>query len=281
MSNKPGNYRELESSIHTDLERRQTYNDYLQLDKILSAQTLRSDEHDELLFIVIHQASELWLKLAGHEVEAACEHIAAHEFPRAFKVIARVRQILMQLTQSWSILATMTPVDYLTFRDTLGKASGFQSYTYRRLEFLLGNRNSDLVNVHRSSAEATERLEAALNRPSLYDETIRRMAANGFEIEDAVLDRDLTQPYESDPSVFEAWLKIYRNSDQYYEFYELGERLLDIEDAFQQWRFKHMYTVQRVIGLRSGTGGSSGVPFLRKALDISFFPELFGIRTSL
>ncbi len=281
MSDKPKNYRELEESIHTDLERRQTYNDYLQLDKILSAQQLRSDEHDELLFIVIHQASELWLKLAGHEVEAACDFVAGHDFRRAFKVIARVQKILMQLTQSWSILATMTPVDYLTFRDTLGKASGLQSYTYRRLEFLLGNRNADLVRVHRSSAEATERLEAALNRPSLYDEALRRMAASGFDIAPAVLERDLTQPYESHQSVVAAWQQVYQDVDAYYEFYELGERLLDIEDAFQQWRFKHMYTVQRVIGMKTGTGGSSGVPFLRRALDISFFPELIEIRSVL
>ncbi len=275
------NYRELESGIHTDLERRQTYSDYLQLDKVLGAQSLRSDEHDEMLFIVIHQASELWLKLAGHEIAAACEFVAAGQYRLALKVIARVRRILMNLTQSWNILATLTPVDYLTFRETLGKASGFQSYTYRRLEFLLGNKNAKLVDVHRQVPEAHELLNQALVQPSLYDEVQRQMAEHGLPIDPAHLDRDLAGPYNANPSVHQAWLEVYQDTASYFDFYVMGERLLDIEDAFQQWRFKHMMTVQRVIGQRPGTGGSSGVPFLRKALEVTFFPELIAIRSDL
>ena len=281
MSDQPQNYRELEKSIHTDLEDRLTYGKYLRLDDILNAQDRLSDEHDEMLFIIIHQASELWLKLAGHEVEAAIRNVEEHDFRHAFKVIARVKLILTQLTQSWSILSTMTPVDYLKFRDKLGPASGFQSYSYRKLEFLLGNKNKRLVEVHRHDPDVYEELKAVLEAPSLYDVVLRKLAGDGFAIDPGKLERDFSEPYERDESVQAAWFAIYRDPEKYFELYELAEKLVDIEDAFQNWRFKHMYTVQRIIGSRPGTGGSSGVPFLKKAIETSFFPELFAIRTDL
>jgi tryptophan 2,3-dioxygenase len=281
VTTTPKNYRELEKSIHIDLKDRMTYGKYLHLPEVLDAQHPLTDQHDEMLFIVIHQASELWLKLAGHEVEAAIRNIAEHDFRHAFKVIARVKLILMQLTHSWSILSTMTPVDYLKFRDALGPASGFQSYAYRKLEFLLGNKNSKLVEVHRHDPEVYADLKEVLRAPSLYDVVLRKLQGDGFDIDAAKLERDFSQPYEADASVQAAWLVIYSDPEQYFELYELAEKLVDIEDAFQTWRFKHMYTVQRIIGNRRGTGGSSGVPFLKKAIETSFFPELFAIRAEL
>ncbi len=281
MNETAQNYRELEQGIHTDLKDRMSYDRYLHLSEILNAQHLLSEQHDEMLFIVIHQASELWLKLAGHEVEAAIRNVVDDDFRHAFKVIARVKMILAQLTQSWSILSTMTPVDYLKFRDSLGPASGFQSYSYRRLEFLLGNKNRKLVEVHRHDSDVYEELSELLSTPGLYDIVLRKLHAAGFEIDREKLDRDYIEPYAPNDSVKAAWLEIYRNPDRYFEFYELGEKLVDIEEAFQLWRFKHMYTVQRIIGYRQGTGGSSGVPFLKKAIETSFFPELLAIRTDL
>ena len=281
MTDENKNYRKLEDSIHTDLKDRMSYGRYLHLDSVLNAQHLLSDQHDEMLFIVIHQASELWLKLAGHELEAAIRNVGDNDFRHAFKVIARVKLILTQLTQSWSILSTMTPVDYLKFRDALGPASGFQSYAYRKLEFLLGNKNAALVEVHRHDPYVYEALKATLNAPGLYDVVLRKLNDMGFAIDSARLDRDFSEPYEADDSVKKAWLDIYRSPDENFELYELGEKLVDIEDAFQLWRFKHMYTVKRIIGHRKGTGGSSGVEFLSRAIDVSFFPELLAIRTEL
>ncbi len=281
MSEKQKNFRELESGIHTDLKDRLTYGEYLSLDTILNAQNRLSTQHDEMLFIIIHQASELWLKLAGHEVEAAIGHVEEDDYRHAFKVIARVKLIFNQLVNSWNILSTMTPVDYLTFREMLGPASGFQSYAYRKLEFLLGNKNAGLVEVHRHDDTVYDELSAVLTAPSLYDVVIAKLADAGFDIDAEKLQRDFSQPYEPNQSVQNAWLEIYRNADNHFELYELGEKLVDIEDAFQSWRFKHMLTVQRIIGNRKGTGGSSGVPFLKKALETSFFPELFSIRTDL
>jgi tryptophan 2,3-dioxygenase len=281
VTTTPKNYRELEASIHTDLKDQMTYGKYLHLPEILNAQHRLSDQHDEMLFIVIHQASELWLKLAGHEVEAAIRNVKEDDFRHAFKVIARVKLILVQLTQSWSILSTMTPVDYLKFRDTLGPASGFQSYCYRKLEFLLGNKNKKLVEVHRHDPDVYSELNRVLNEPGLYDVVLRELSKVGFDIDEQILERDFSLPYEANDSVQAAWLSIYNDPDKYFELYELAEKLVDIEDAFQNWRFKHMYTVQRIIGDRRGTGGSSGVPFLKQAIDTSFFPELFAIRSDL
>ena len=275
------NYRAMEESIKTDFKDDMSYGDYLKLDQVLSAQHPLSNEHDEMLFIIIHQSSELWLKQAGHELTAAIEMIKQAQFGPAFKVISRVKQIFLQLTQSWNILSTLTPVDYLKFRDSLGHSSGFQSYGYRKLEFLLGNKNADLLTVHESKPDVHKELSAISNAPSLYDEILRLMAKQGFKLNESVLERDFNQPYERNDTVMNAWLQVYRNADTHFELYELAEKLMDIEDAFQNWRFKHMYTVQRVIGNKMGTGGSSGVEFLKKALDISFFPELLEVRTKL
>ena len=275
------NYRELEKEIHTDFKDDMSYGDYLQLPQVLTAQKPLSDQHDEMLFIIIHQSSELWLKLAGHELSAAIENLKNGDFGHAFKVISRVKQIFNQLTQSWNILSTLTPVDYLKFRDALGHSSGFQSYGYRKLEFLLGNKNNELLKVHESEPVIHSELSAILNAPSLYDVTLSILAKQGLNIDEGHLQRDKSQPYEKNESVLNAWVEVYKDADKYFELYELAEKLVDIEDSFQQWRFKHMYTVQRIIGNKAGTGGSSGVAFLKKALDISFFPELFELRTKL
>ena len=275
------NFRAMEDSIRTDLKGSVRYDEYLQLDKVLQAQAPLSSEHDEMLFIIIHQASELWLKQAGFELAAAISNVRNSDFRHAFKVISRVKQILNQLVQSWNILATLTPVDYHKFRDRLQSASGFQSFGYRKLEFLLGNKNADILQVHRTSPFAYKELNDILESPSLYDEVIRKLNESGYAINASILDRDVTLPYEPDESVSAAWLSIYRDANANFELYELAEKLVDIEDAFQQWRFKHMYTVQRIIGNKIGTGGSSGVGFLKKALETSFFPELISIRSQL
>ncbi|MEO1081741.1 MAG: tryptophan 2,3-dioxygenase family protein [Pseudomonadota bacterium] len=281
MSAEHQNYRALEEGIHTDLKDRLSYSKYLDLDQILNAQHPRTEEHDEMLFIIIHQASELWLKLAGFEVQASMRALSSDNFGHAFKAIARVKLILSQLTQSWSILATMTPADYLRFRDSLGPSSGFQSYSYRALEFLLGNKNAAMAKVHAHDEVVCRELTTLLHAPSLYDITLQKLQQAGFAIDESCLERDFSQPYAANDSVATAWLEVYRKSDEHFELYELAEKLVDVEDAFQAWRFKHMYTVTRIIGNRMGTGGSSGVPFLKRALDMSFFPELFTIRTQL
>lgn len=275
------NFREMEKDIHTNFKDDMSYGDYLKLNQILSAQVPLSDQHDEMLFIIIHQSSELWLKLAGHELSEAIENLKQGDFGHASKVISRVKQIFNQLTQSWSILSTLTPVDYLKFRDALGYSSGFQSYGYRKLEFLLGNKNQALLKVHENDAQSYQELKAVLEAPSLYDVTLSILVQQGLEVDKSHLSRDVSLPYEKNGSVLNAWLTVYRDADKYFELYELAEKLVDIEDSFQQWRFKHMYTVQRIIGHKRGTGGSSGVAFLKKALDISFFPELFELRTQL
>lgn len=275
------NYRAVEDSIHSDFKDDMSYGDYLCLEQVLSAQKPLSNEHDEMLFITIHQASEIWLKLAGFELSAAIKNVQDGDFGHAFKVISRVKQIFVQLTQSWSVLSTLTPVDYMKFRDSLGHSSGFQSYGYRKLEFLLGNKNTSLLKVHESNPQVHQELKQTSDDPSLYDEVIKVLAKAGFAIDDEMLERDFSQPYPKNDSVLQAWIKVYENADEHFELYELAEKLMDIEDAFQQWRFKHMYTVQRIIGNKMGTGGSSGVSFLKKALDISFFPELLDLRTQL
>jgi tryptophan 2,3-dioxygenase len=275
------NYRAMEDSIHTDFKEDMSYGDYRCLDKILSAQQPQSEQHDEMLFVIIHQASELWLKLAGHELASAMSNVKQGNFGQAFKVISRVKQIVRQLTQSWDILSTLTPVDYLKFRDELGHSSGFQSYGYRKIEFLLGNKNASLLAVHKNNEPVFSELDGILKQPSLYDEVITSLHKAGLPIDAGVLQRDVTLPYESNDSVLNAWVTVYQNPDKYFEYYELAEKLVDIEDAIQQWRFKHMSTVMRIIGNKMGTGGSSGVNFLKKALDISFFPELYALRAKL
>lgn len=270
-----------ETGVHTDFSGAMSYGAYLQLDKILSAQHPLSQSHDELLFIVIHQATELWLKLILHEVRAAQRLIRADQPQPAFKMLARVSRIQAQIIQSWDVLSTMTPADYLSFRDSLGKSSGFQSYGYRRIEFALGNRNQALIAPHRHDPALAAELEEAMNAPSLYDDAIHLLARRGLHIDPAVLHRDLTQSWKADDSVLAAWREVYRDTDRYWDLYELAEKLVDIEDWFQQWRFRHMKTVERIIGMRQGTGGSSGVSYLKRALDFAFFPELWALRTSL
>ena len=272
---------DLPEGTHTDFKNRMTYGEYLGLDRLLACQAPISDAHDEMLFIVIHQATELWLKLVLHELEAAIGGLSAPDIRPAFKMLARVSRIQTQLIQSWDVLATLTPADYLTFRDKLGQASGFQSLQYRKIEFLLGNKNRAMLAAHRDRPDAHSVLAAALVRPSLYDAAIALLARRGFAIDSAVLSRDFSQRYAGNDSVQAAWLTVYRDTTKHWDLYELAEELVDLEDWFQQWRFRHMTTVERIIGHKRGTGGTEGVGYLRRALDVRFFPELWEIRTRL
>ncbi|GGF02804.1 tryptophan 2,3-dioxygenase [Aliidongia dinghuensis] len=273
--------RELAAEAHTDFARAMSYGDYLQLDTLLAAQKPLSDQPDELLFIIIHQATELWMKLVLHELTQARALVVADDLQPAFKAMARVSRIQAQLIQSWDVLSTMTPSDYSSFRSALGQSSGFQSAQYRLIEFLLGNKQAQMIEPHRHLPELATRLDAALATPSLYDEVIRLLARRGFAIDPAALGRDVREPYAADASVRAAWLTVYRDPKAHWELYQLAEELVDLEDWFQQWRFRHVTTVQRVIGFKRGTGGTAGVAYLRKALDIVFFPELWDVRTEL
>lgn len=270
---------DITEGAHADFSRAMSYADYLRLDEILGAQAPLSPAHDELLFVVIHQAKELWMKLALHELEAAVARIRADELRPAFKMLARVSRIQEQLIQSWTVLSTMTPADYLAFRPYLGTSSGFQSFQYRKLEFMMGNKNPRLMEPHRHRPDRFAVLEAALRAPSLYDEAVLLLRRRGFPISPAVAERDFSVRHVMDESVLEAWLAVYRDPETHWDLYELAEELLDLEDAFQQWRFRHRMTVERIIGARPGTGGTAGVGYLRKALDIVFFPELWEVRT--
>ncbi len=271
----------VEAGLHVDLAGRHTYADYLKLNLLLAAQQPISREHDEVAFIIIHHVQELWLKLVAHEIEAAIAAIRADHLPPAFKALARVTRIQEQLIAAWDVLSTMTPADYLAFRSVLGPASGFQSFQYRLVEFRLGAKDAKMLLAHRHDAAAHARLTAALNEPSLYDEALRILARRGHPVPKEVLERDLSLPYMSNPKVRDIWLSIYRDSRQHFDLYELAEELIDVEDWFQQWRFRHMKTVERIIGFKPGTGGSSGVGFLKTALERSFFPELWEVRTLL
>jgi tryptophan 2,3-dioxygenase len=271
----------VEPGMHVDLAGRRTYAEYLKLDLLLAAQQPVTREHDEVAFITIHHVQELWLKLIAHEVEAAMAAIRADHLPPAFKSLARVTRIQEQLIAAWDVLSTMTPADYLAFRNALGPASGFQSYQYRLVEFRLGAKDADMVLPHRHDAAVHAKLVAALNEPSLYDEALRILARRGLPVPNEVLDRDFSQAYVSNPKVRDVWLSIYRNAQQHFDLYELAEELVDVEDWFQQWRFRHMKTVERIIGFKPGTGGSSGVGYLKTALEHSFFPELWEVRTYL
>jgi tryptophan 2,3-dioxygenase len=258
-----------------------SYGDYLQLDTLLGAQQPLSDSHDEMLFIVIHQATELWMKLTLHELGAARRLIIADDLSPAFKHLARVSRIQSQLIQSWDVLSTMTPSDYSQFRESLGRSSGFQSAQYRLIEFTLGNKQESMIAPHRHRSDLRAQLEAALASPSLYDEAIRLLARRGFVIDASVLERDVREPYHANPSVLAAWAQVYRDPRRYWDLYQLAEELIDLEDWFQQWRFRHVTTVQRIIGRKRGTGGTAGVGYLRQVLDVTFFPELWDVRTEL
>jgi tryptophan 2,3-dioxygenase len=258
-----------------------TYARYLALDDLLAAQKPLSDRHDELLFIVIHQAKELWLKEIIHEVELARGLVAAGDLEPAYKALARVSRIQTIMTLSWDVLATMTPADYLSFRPFLGTSSGFQSDQFRTLEYLLGLKDEAHLRFHEARPEAHARLKAALDAPSLYDQAIRRLAAAGFDIPAEVLDRDPAQPYQPSQAVEDAWLAVYRDTATYWDLYQLAEKLVDLDDALLTWRHKHVLTVERIIGGRPGTGGTEGVGYLAQTLKRRCFPELWSLRTRL
>jgi tryptophan 2,3-dioxygenase len=277
------NERPLESGMHTELAGRLTYGGYLRLDRLLSAQQPLSDppQHDELLFITQHQVSELWLKLMIHELRAAVVFLQGDDIGACQKVFARVKAILRQLTDMWSVLETLTPADYMKFRDILGPSSGFQSLQYREVEFLLGNKNAAMLKVFAHDAQAHATLESLLHAPSLYDEALRYLARHGHAVPARFLERDWSATHVSDPELLPVLERIYEDPATHWAAYQLCEDLVDLETQFQLWRFRHMRTVMRIIGFKRGTGGSSGVGFLKQALELSFFPELFEVRTRI
>lgn len=277
------NQRELEAGIETDLADRTSYGGYLALDRLLSAQLPRSEppHHDEMLFIVQHQVSELWMKLIIHELRAAIAHLQQDDLGPCLKILARVKQVQKQMFEQWAVLETLTPSEYLAFRQVLGPASGFQSLQYRTIEFLLGNKNRAMLKVFAHDPEAAAALAATLVAPSLYDEFLRHLARRGYAIPAGSVERDFSAPYQREPALVAVYRDIYQKPEAHWDAYHLCEQLVDVEVAFQLWRFRHMKTVERVIGYRRGTGGSSGVGFLKQALDLTFFPELFDVRTEL
>lgn len=275
--------RDLEEGIERDFSRNLSYGDYLDLGRVLSAQHPQAvpPRHDELLFIIQHQTSELWLKLMLHELGSARELLAADQVQPALKRIARVKHIQHTLTEQWSVLATLTPSEYAEFRHFLATGSGFQSWQYRAVEFSLGNKNADMLRVFAHDEAAHAELDRLLHEPSLYDEVLRLLARAGYPVPTEVLERDVTRPYESHEGVVDVFATVYAAPAEHWRAYELAEELVDVEDNFQVWRFRHLKTVERIIGSKRGTGGSSGVPFLRRALDLTFFPELYDVRTRI
>jgi tryptophan 2,3-dioxygenase len=270
-----------DEAVHWDVPQAQTYGGYLDLERLLAAQQPRSPEHDEMLFIIVHQTSELWMKLCLHELRAAIDCIRRDTLAPCFKMLARVGHIQRQLVQVWDVLATLTPLDYSSFRNQLGRASGFQSWQYRVLEFTIGNKNRQMIAVHRADPAAYQLLLAALEAPSLYDETLQLLSRRGFEIPETLLERDFAEPYVPHKQVTAAWLAVYHSTAVHWDLYELAEKLVDLDQRFQLWRFAHMKTVERIIGFKRGTGGTSGVAYLAKALELRFFPELWSARTSM
>ncbi|MGC8520281.1 MAG: tryptophan 2,3-dioxygenase [Steroidobacteraceae bacterium] len=268
-------------AIHWDLGSSLSYGQYLQLEKLLDAQRPLSGEHDEMLFIIVHQASELWMRLMLHELSGVLECVRRDELGPSFKRLTRISRVQSQLLSSWEVLSTLTPADYSAFRNALGRSSGFQSYQYRLLEFLLGNKNAEMIEVHRRDAPVYARLERALAAPSLYDEALRLLSRRGYGIPEAYLNRQFSEPYRPNKQVAGAWLGVYHNAEKDWDLYEFAERLIDLDYKFQLWRFHHMKTVERIIGHKSGTGGTGGVSYLAKALELRFFPELWQVRTSM
>jgi len=275
------NRRELEQGIEVDLRDRLTYGGYLQLDTLLSAQKTLSDppHHDELLFIVQHHVSELWMKLVIHEVRAAIGLLATDQTDSSLKILARVKQIQRQLFEQWAVLETLTPTEYQQFRSVLGPASGFQSHQYRMIEFLFGNKNADMLKVFEHDPPRQAELRAVLEAPSLYDEFLRYLHRAGHAIPADCVERDWSQPHRYRADLVPIFKRIYENADEFWSEYHFCEQLVDVEESFQLWRFRHMKTVERIIGHKRGTGGSSGVAFLKKALELTFFPELLDVRT--
>jgi tryptophan 2,3-dioxygenase len=278
-----GSVRPIERSVRTDLRGAMTYAGYLDLDALLSAQHPRSRpvHHDELLFIVQHQTSELWFKLVLHELRAACRYLADDELAPALKCLARVKHVQRTLIEQWSVLATLTPREYVQFRGALGSASGFQSHQYRAVEFVLGNKNAGVLPVFDAEPDARALLDELLAAPTLYDEFLRHLARLGLDVPAGVLERDVREPWAFCPELVPLFRRVYESEDTPWGVYEACESLVDVEDAFQLWRFRHLRTVQRTIGFKTGTGGSSGVGFLRRALDLTFFPELYAVRTEI
>ena len=270
-----------EEGAQLDFSRDMSYGDYLHLDQILSAQHPLSPAHDELLFIVQHQTSELWMKLMLHELRAAIRSVAGDDLHSAFKMLSRVSRIMEQLVGAWSVLSTMTPPEYTAIRPYLSNSSGFQSAQYRCIEFALGNKNAAMLKPHAHHPARLAEVDAAWRAPSVYDEALRLMARSGIDVPADRLERDWTLPYEASDAVHQAWLVVYRDPKQHWDLYQLGEKLVDLEDAFRLWRFRHVTTVERVIGFKRGTGGTGGVSYLRKMLDVVLFPELWRIRTEL
>ena len=271
----------VEEKAQLDFSKSMSYGDYLQLDAILGAQQPRSPAHDEMLFIVQHQTSELWMKLMLHELRAAIARVAADDLGPAFKMLARVSKIMEQLVHAWDVLATMTPPEYSAMRPYLGSSSGFQSYQYRCIEFALGNKNAAMLKPHEHRADLLALVQQAHAAPSLYDEALRLLARRGLPVPASHVERDWTAPYVASDAVEQAWLVVYRDPQKYWDLYELAEELIDLEDAFRLWRFRHVTTVERVIGFKRGTGGTGGVSYLRKMLDVVLFPEIWKLRTDL
>ena len=269
------------SGAHTDFSGEMSYGDYLQLDRLLEAQRPLSPNHNEMLFIIQHQTTELWMKLVIHELKAAIQQLRQDQLSPAFKMLARVSRIMAQLVQAWDVLSTLTPSEYMDFRDRLGRSSGFQSHQYRAIEFLLGNKRAELLAPFRHRDAIHAELAALLAAPSIYDEAIRLLARRGLPIAEAALTRDGSAAYRPHPSVEAAWMIVYRDTERYWDLYELGEELVDLEDFFRQWRFRHVTTVERIIGGKPGTGGTQGVAYLRGLLEIRLFPELWDLRTRL
>jgi tryptophan 2,3-dioxygenase len=270
-----------EEGAQLDFSQDMSYGDYLQLDAILGAQKPLSPAHDEMLFIVQHQTSELWMKLLLQELSAAINSISNNDLQTAFKMLARVSKIMEQLVHAWDVLATMTPPEYSAIRPYLGPSSGFQSYQYRCIEFALGNKNAAMLKPHAHHPERAALVQAAFVAPSLYDESLRLLARRGLNVPTSHTERDWTQPYTASDAVQAAWLVVYRNPREHWDLYQLGEELTDLEDAFRLWRFRHVTTVERIIGFKRGTGGTGGVSYLRKMLDVVLFPEIWRLRTEL
>ena len=270
-----------EEGAQLDFSKDMSYGDYLQLDAILNAQHPLSPNHNEMLFIVQHQTSELWMKLLLHELGAAMQCVTRDELGSAFKMLARVSKIMEQLVHAWSVLATMTPPEYSAIRPYLSNSSGFQSWQYRCIEFKLGNKNAAMLKPHAHRPEILAHVEAAWRAPSLYDESLRLLARRRLAVPASHLERDFTRAYEANDAVERAWLTVYRDPDAHWDLYQLGEKLTDLEDSFRLWRFRHVTTVERVIGFKRGTGGTSGVGYLRKMLDVVLFPEIWKLRTDL
>ena len=264
-----------------DFSASMSYGDYLHLDEILGAQKPLSPDHNEMLFIVQHQTSELWMKLMLHELRAAIANLAKDELGSAFKMLARVSRIMEQLVHAWDVLATMTPPEYSAIRPFLSNSSGFQSAQYRCIEFALGNKNAAMLKPHAHRPDLLAQVQAAFDAPSLYDEALRLLARRGLPVPASHTERDWTQGYQASAQVEQAWLVVYRNPKQHWDLYQLGEELTDLEDAFRLWRFRHVTTVERVIGFKRGTGGTGGVSYLRKMLDVVLFPEIWSLRTAL